>query len=138
MKLVRMGFGLLLSLGLGQAALADSPRQFDLECQVTDYNFPKGTVDVVGHSVVSIRIDLDQGEWCASECKTIGHFARVTDSNIIFIAANISGDEFTTIINRQNGKIYQTAQLVGNSDYSTSLMGQCSLKPFSGFPSHLF
>ena len=121
-------------------ALADTPRQFDLQCDALRH-WRDGT-DAVDPISVHIRADLDANQWCEGECRVTFQINEVSALHILFRGTDDliyendnSGATPTTwkvVVARENG----TYADVRWSPYERSYWsgGTCTVQAFSGFP----
>ena len=86
------------------------------------------------------RIDIESGQWCESECKTIFAIASVQTTQITLeetskISPTGGEESLKNFVNRETGE-HRVFSLSGRKyqRFSITWKGQCERKPFTGFP----
>lgn len=86
------------------------------------------------------RIDLENGQWCEGDCRTIKPIQDIQPTQLVLIDRNsfgVLGRQWSNIrLDRETGKHVATESLgIGTEFASLSQWeGQCERAEFSGFP----
>ena len=128
----------LLILLVATPALADPPRQFNLECRGFAH-----TEEPPGKSTGQIepwfniyRVDLDKGLWCAGSCDYgPSPVSYASDDEIIFKATNDKLTSEIIQVNRITGKLDVALTFHGTQrDGARKITAKCDRTEFTGLP----
>lgn len=123
----------LLSLAVIAVAVVQPPRQFDLECT--------GAPPESGNETRrSFRLDLDAGQYCTNDCRSVEHLLEVTAGKIVLDDRDKSGFVLGAggerkWLDRVGGVYHDTIMIRGQTfDH----VMRCEIRPFTGFPGTKF
>lgn len=121
-------------------ALAETPRQFDLQCEALRH-WRDGT-DTVDPINLRFRADLDANQWCEDQCavtfqinEVSAMFIRFRDTDDLIYKDDNSGATPTkeeVVVSRTTGTYADSKWQPFERSYWTG--GKCTVEPFSGFP----
>lgn len=119
----------------GIAAIA----AFNLVCTGTLTSKSLQDEDAKPYSI-TYRIDLDAGQWCDGECRTIKAIQEVHPKQLVLIdrhSFGVLGRQWSNIrFDRETGKHTATESLGIGTEYGSisTWQGQCDRADFGGFP----
>ena len=138
--MARLAWIALGLLAMGSPSLADGTTQFDLTCHgILQDIFEKTSRDYT----FTVRVDLDQMEYCIDECSAIDRIYSVEPSELIFQPEGADpGNEF--LVFRTDGKFYLKSMRNESTDpempkmKALSIDGTCVKAPFTPLPKLAF
>ena len=102
---------------------------FNLQCLGTETALSRSDQLVDQSFEREYRIDLDQRRWCDRACDVTRPFSRVEPTMLVLEDRD---GVVTTELNRETGEL-SIVDVAADGGVST-VLAQCEVRPFSGFP----
>lgn len=128
---VRAVLAVVMALGGGSAAMAQSAQQFDVVCEIQETTTLREFRQTTSGQYRFV-VDLARQRFCYNECGTVETFRTApTTSQLDF-----SSGGHSIVLDRQTGMMARRRE--GDGGIVVTGTGQCHRAPFSGIPETTF